>query len=136
MTMNEHVKTCYTISKDHGWHDEPTTFAHDCGMIMSELGEAIQSDRHGEPPVWYRCNHIPSASHGDACVQDECLEYREGYCHCTHADRKMEGSTAELIDVAIRLFDVLGARGADVETLMSEKCEENRLRPYRHNRKY
>lgn len=42
----------------------------------------------------------------------------------------------ELADCCIRIFDFCGARGIDLQTAIIEKMEKNRLRPYRHGKKF
>ena len=40
----------------------------------------------------------------------------------------------ELADVFIRLFDLCGGMGIDVEAEIMKKCEKNKLRPYKHGK--
>ncbi len=47
--------TAYNISKDHGFHEEPKNFGEVIALMHSELSEALESYRHGDPPS----DHIP-----------------------------------------------------------------------------
>lgn len=49
---------------------------------------------------------------------------------------KPEGVDVELIDALIRLLDILGYRGADVEMILSAKLAYNATRPYKHGRMF
>ena len=75
-------------------------------LIVTELSEAIEEDRVGRGPLWYR------------------------------EDGKPEGVDVELIDALIRLLDLLGARGVDIERLMNEKLDYNKGRGVRHGKEY
>jgi len=50
------------------------------------------------------------------------------------AHRKQDDANfrEELADTFIRLFDLCGGLGIDVEGEILKKCEKNKLRPYKH----
>ena len=48
---------------------------------------------------------------------------------------KPEGIAVEMIDCMIRILDWCGKEGIDVESVLREKHEYNKTRPYRHNGK-
>lgn len=50
-------------------------------------------------------------------------------------DDKPEGMGAELADVVIRIMDYCGFAGIDLESLILQKHEYNKTRPYRHGGK-
>lgn len=55
------------------------------------------------------------------------------------ADRRndVEHFAEELADVCIRIFDLCGAEGIDLERAIANKMEKNRHRSYKHgNKKY
>jgi NTP pyrophosphatase (non-canonical NTP hydrolase) len=53
------------------------------------------------------------------------------------ADRvgDVENFAEELADVCIRVFDLCGSRGIDLEKSISEKMEYNKIRAYKHGGK-
>ncbi|MGG3800627.1 MazG nucleotide pyrophosphohydrolase domain-containing protein [Metabacillus fastidiosus] len=53
------------------------------------------------------------------------------------ADRKgdKENFAEELADVCIRIFDLCGSKGIDLEKAIVEKMERNKGRSYRHGNK-
>lgn len=48
---------------------------------------------------------------------------------------KTEGIPSELADTVIRIFDLCGYYGIDLETAILEKMKYNKVRPYRHGGK-
>ncbi len=40
----------------------------------------------------------------------------------------------ELADTLIRLFDLCGGLGIDIQAQIIKKCEKNKLRPYKHGK--
>lgn len=48
---------------------------------------------------------------------------------------KPDGLWVELADCMIRIFDLAGAYGIDMETVLEKKMEYNRHRPFRHGGK-
>jgi NTP pyrophosphatase (non-canonical NTP hydrolase) len=40
-------KRIWDIATAHGWHDKPISTAQYCGLIMTEMAEAVEADRNG-----------------------------------------------------------------------------------------
>lgn len=89
----------------HGWWDEPRTFGDVIALCHSELSEALEAFRNGEPMAW------------------------------TNDDGKIEGVAIELADCIIRILDWAGHEDLDMETFVWRKHEYNKTRPYRHGGK-
>ena len=64
----------------------------------------------------------------DGLVYDEDRYYERPF--------KPEGVDIELIDALIRLLDLLGSRGVDVDELLKQKLAYNKTRGFRHNKSY
>jgi NTP pyrophosphatase (non-canonical NTP hydrolase) len=47
-----------------------------------------------------------------------------------------ENFAEELADVVIRLFDLCGGLGIDLETEIKKKMDKNKLRPYKHGKQF
>jgi len=54
----------WDVATAHGWHEQPISTAQYCGLIMTEMAEAIEADRNGrrfkmtsappEHPQWFQ----------------------------------------------------------------------------------
>ncbi len=62
-------------------------------------------------------------------VVTEVAEAMEGYRHEDH-----DNFREELADTFIRLFDLCGGLGIDIEAEIAKKCEVNKTRPYKHGK--
>lgn len=138
---------CFVNSKAHGWYDEYIATVYNDGfpdqpvkelqernfgeviaLIHSELSEALESYRDGEPPLWFKHadplsvpvaqNNWSSHSHNDDGVPG-----------------KPEGVASELADVLIRVFDYVGAYDIPLADALIAKHAYNVTRPYRHGNK-
>jgi len=79
-------------------------------LAVSELAEAVESHRHGN--------------------------LFEGSKPCPTCGYHISPVTEELADVAIRLFDIAGSLGIDLEKEIEAKMERNEGRPIRHGKRY
>lgn len=113
-TIAEWQRECHDLARIKGWHTDPSTgepidprprIPERIALIHSELSEALEEYRRG--------------TLGD-------YEGEGG---------KPEGFAIELADAVIRLFDLCGALGIDLEDAVSRKHEYNRTRQYRHGGK-
>ena len=133
MNLNEWAKVIHDNAVAHGFWDEPYNFGMIVALCHSELSEALEADRAGEPIVWLRrkCG-----------VNDtECIYLKDGECdlqqYCEYQEKdKPEGAAVELIDCLIRILDWCARMGVDVEEVMQLKHEYNKTRPHKHGKKY
>jgi len=109
--INEIVKKVHENAVQHGWWDEKRTALEIHALIHSEISEATESVRNGEPEF-----HYMAAS-------------------CTTTPGKPEGQAVELVDAVIRVFDYFGAMGWDFDEILKAKMDYNKTRPYRHGGK-
>jgi NTP pyrophosphatase (non-canonical NTP hydrolase) len=106
MTINEMVKCVHENAKDHGWHDGKRTPTELLCLIHSEVSEVLEEIRMGEP---LDKNRIVSG--------------------------KPEGVPSELADIVIRVADMCGLYGIDLDAAIVEKMAYNKTRPFRHGGK-
>ena len=112
MQINDMVKEAYDNAVAHGWHDQERSFGELIALCHSELSEALEDYRHGYKPtdVYYT---------------------RRNY----DDDNKPCGIPSELADVVIRIADMCGQYGIDLDKAVTEKTAYNKTRSYRHNGK-
>ena len=92
-----------------GWYDKPRSFGEEIALIHSELSEALEFYREGKDPAELLWTGVSGL--------------------------KPDGIPAELADVVIRIFDMCGKHGIDLEHAITVKMEYNATRPHRHGGK-
>lgn len=122
VTIKEWQIACYENSKAHGFHQsaiyspdllleqiakfERLLIAEKLALIHSEVSEALEDLRDGK-------------------MEEE----------ITHLDKPI-GFPSELADIVIRVLDLSGMLGIDLEGAMRRKHEYNKSRPYKHGKKF
>lgn len=109
MHVNDLVKDSFQNAKDHGWHDSNRSIGDLICLMHSELSEALEEHRNGRAPNEVYFNE--------------------------QKPQKPEGIPVELADCIIRIFDFCGLHNIDLESVLKQKMEYNRTRPYRHGNK-
>lgn len=51
-SINEWAAKIHANAVEHGWWEEPRSFAETVALCHSELSEALEADRNNEPLVW------------------------------------------------------------------------------------
>lgn len=104
-------------------------------LIVTELAEAVEEERAGRAGVWYS-DPAYDMHYGADMVAVE----GDHLAHPLRGSRsralKPEGVDIELIDALIRLLDLLGSRGVDVDELLKQKLAYNETRAPRHGKAY
>lgn len=97
MTVNEFAKEVHENAVAHGWWETARSFPEVAALIHSEVSEALEEWRDGNPAI-YGCCGIPGAvcEFEGACDKEE----KTGTC-------KPEGVAVELCDAIIRILDYL-----------------------------
>lgn len=103
--LNETANRIHKDNRDRGFWDHHRPLTETTMLIVTELSEAIEEDRQGNPYYY-------------------------------EVDGKPEGTDVELVDALIRLLDLLGSRGTDIDGLMEKKLEYNRGRGNKHGKRY
>ena len=85
----------WDVATAHGWHEKPISTVQYCGLIMTEMAEAVEADRNGRRADMESFNERMSNLDGS----DEC--FKEMY------KRYIKGSIEEeFADVVIRVLDM------------------------------
>lgn len=109
MTINELVHQSYSLAKEKGWHDQPRSILEALALVHSEVSEAVEEVRAGNDPRE--------------------ISYAENPKRL-----KPLGLPIELADAVIRIADLCGELGIDLEKAIEIKHQYNRTRPYRHGK--
>jgi NTP pyrophosphatase (non-canonical NTP hydrolase) len=132
LTITDLINKAHANAKEHGWHEPQRSFGELIALCHSELSEALEEYRNGREPTdcYYVCNK---------CEKGPCAlnsEHGADEYDCTPTpSEKPEGIPAELADVVIRIADMCGLYGIDLEEAIREKMEYNKSRPMRHGGK-
>lgn len=108
-SISELVIEAHENAKKHGWWDDTKSFGDCISLVHSELSEALEFYREGKAPNDLFYSGISGL--------------------------KPDGIPAELADVAIRIFDMCGWYGVDLEKAIELKMAYNKSRSYRHGGK-
>lgn len=92
-------------AESKGWHTDDRSEGEWAALAHSEISEAFEAYRDGKP-----------------------LRYRD-------ANGKPEGAAVEYADAIIRILHWAEVHEVDMDTLVAEKMDYNRGRPWRHGNK-
>lgn len=120
LSIKEFVKEVGENAVTHGWWEEERSFGELIALCHSELSEALEEHRHGKNP---------DETYYSSVIDGKLSREPDGWCY------KPEGIPSELADVVIRVFDMCHHYGIDIESMLLEKHEFNKSRPYKHSGK-
>jgi len=129
MTLNELRDKAFAYAEKQGFH-ENFNFGESLMLIVSELSEALEADRDGD----YLVNKVLEYDNGKPVLitetnPDEISKY--------HYESMIKGKVEEeLADALIRIFDLAGILGIDLDWHVKAKMAYNETRPYKHGKKY
>ena len=110
MTIETLIAESNQTAKSKGWWDDPDrNIGEILALIHSEVSEALEV---------YRLK-------GKDSLKEKWFDEKG----------KPEGFTVELADVVIRIADLCGELGLDLESALTTKLSYNQTRPYRHGDK-
>ena len=93
----------YGIAKAHGWHEQPLSPQHYCGLIMTEVAEIVEADRNGRRAQTTHFEALLSDNKPESKTQKAVFRmwYMRAY------NEYIKGSIEEeFADVVIRLLDM------------------------------
>ena len=107
-SLDDLASEIHQNARDKGFWDEDRNFGEMIALVHSELSEALEEHRDGNPDVWFT------------------------------KDGKPEGTAVELVDALIRILDTLKSldSGYGIDTIVRLKMEYNATRPRKHGKAY
>lgn len=125
MEIKDIVQKAHDNAVKHGFWDTPLPFGTAIALIHSELSEALEEERAGNrirpgdpvPMIYYSGGGYVATAPTKCCV-------------------KPEGVAVELADAVIRIADLCGHLGIDLDAVIAEKMAYNAGRPYKHGKRF
>lgn len=129
MTISELVSRAHENAVKHGFWNLAPEFGTAVALVHSELSEALEEVRADRPPLYYVIETIQA----DGKVIPE---MRTDYGDGAYSAEKPEGVAVELADAVIRIADLCGHLGIDLEAAIALKMAYNETRPFKHGKKF
>ena len=107
MFINEWVQKVHTTAKSKGWWETPREDDEICQLFVTEIAEASECARTGEPSIHF--GELDSVNYAHAKLHTNKKVYRisdKGF----DTPMKPEGEAIELVDLLIRLGDYVGSK--------------------------
>ena len=126
LKLNEAAKEIHNANKEKGFWDKPREIGTLLMLINSELVEALEADREdrfADIDLYEAVGHS-----GDTTDEDWMRISFENNIKDTFED--------EIADTVIRILDLCGAKGIDIEKHIRLKLEYNKSRDKMHGKKY
>ena len=115
--FNEFCKEAHENAKAKGFWDNSTEIGTKLMLIVSELGEALEADRNRKRA--YLRRYLET----DMTPADFELFIKDSF-------------EDEIADAFIRLGDLCGGLGIDIDSFIREKKRYNKTRPHKHGKTY
>ena len=100
--LNELKERAYKTAVEHGFHEEERPDVYWLGLVMSEMGEAINADRKG--------------LHADTKRFEEVMAMRCITPRVVIEENIKDSVEDEIADIVIRLLDFAGMKGYELST--------------------
>lgn len=121
-TINELCKEAYENAKSKGFHDTPVEMGTRLCLIHGEVSEAMEADRNGK--------------YANVAIGRYNNEETDNVVFTRYYDAIVKGTfEEEIADIVIRVFDLCGYKGIDLQAHIEAKMRYNSLRPHMHGGK-
>lgn len=139
MNLNDLVKSTHEHVKNKGFWDIPQSLPVQLALITSEVSEALEEFRKGHSAnyTYYsgkaNIEGIDDITYLETITCDYPTDVETS--HNTIKVIKPEGIPSELADIVLRVCDMCGYYGIDLEAIITIKMEYNATRGHRHGGK-
>lgn len=123
--LNTISKAIHEGNVRQGFYDDKPSRDRQLLLIITELAEAVEADRHGK--------HCSLSSNALLTL----LKFEDDkYFKSQFKNEVKDTFEDEIADTLIRLFDVCGYLDIDIDKHISAKVRYNSLREYKHGKRY
>jgi len=122
MNLNELSKKVYQANKEKGFWDSDRKRPETLMLIVSELSEALEADRKGREANLEA--HLYT------------LDKSPGFSNASFRGNIKNTFQDEIADTFIRLLDLVGREGIDIEQHIKLKLSYNATREHKHGKNY
>lgn len=136
MNITTLVQKAYDLADSKGFHNVAATFGDRIALVHTELSEAMEAFRELDNDAYDAIREPVYKSAQSGTLTRAKSEYafnKDG------SDKlilnKPEGVASELADVVIRVADMCGVYGIDLNNAIKEKLAYNKTRPHMHGGK-
>lgn len=134
-SISELVEAAHANAVSKGWWDNPCSFGEAIALIHSEASEALEDYRNGLSPKDVFYEHNCSINGKFTSYDSLASVYPKRSSGLGLVSGKPCGIPSELADIVIRVMDVCGHYGIDLEKAIQEKMAYNATRSQRHGGK-
>jgi transcriptional regulator with XRE-family HTH domain len=129
MSLNVLRDEAFAYAEKQGFHNRKMNLGERLMLVVSELSEALEADRNGKRsldslPDVFGCKILPE----NILPETEELNYYKSHVRGTVEE--------ELADAIIRICDIAGIYGINLDWHIAAKMAYNETRPYMHGKKY
>ena len=132
--MKDLIKRAHGTAKEKGFWDTQRNVSEMLMLVVSELAEAqeaLRKDHFAKPLSVVSLSHDLELANTDEEFELNVPEWKEKFEQ--HIKSSFED---EIADVAIRLFDLCGGLGIDLEKHIELKMKYNSMRGYKHGKAF
>lgn len=129
--INNLVKIVHDNAIRKGFHDDETNIPALLCLVHSEISEALEADRSGIYTSFKNGIKINDLIDLNNEKYDDIEMFKKYFL--TYVKDSFED---ELADVVIRIMDIAGLKGIDLESHIKAKIRFNSTRGYKHGKKY
>ena len=130
MTVNKLVKVAHEGAMNKGFHDKKVEMGTLLALIHSEVSEALEAHRSGK---MMSEEHVGTLQH---FIDDPVDEIESTGGIDWFENNVKETFEMELADIVIRVADLCGLYGIDLESCIIAKIRYNSTRAYKHGKEY
>jgi len=126
--INKLSEQIHENAKSKGFYDSPKNIGEMLCLIHSEVSEALEADRKNH----FADNHFLQEMIAENYTwEDSSMSFKS--CFESTIKNTFED---ELADIMIRVMDLAGYKGIDLEFHIAQKMKYNEQRKHKHGKKY